>query len=206
MTAELPRGRYRTNADSLLLADFAPRASGVVFDLGAGVGAVGLRVAHRSPAAQVVLVERDPEAAALARRNAAGLARVRVVEADVRDLRERGAAALVVCNPPYVPPGRGRAPSEGRRDARMGDAAPFLDAARALLGRRGCACFSYPVVGLIDFFEALRARGLEPKRLRFVHARAARPARVALVLAKPGKRGGLVVEPPLFEHHAATRA
>ena len=52
---------------------------------------------------------------------------------------------------------------------------------------------------LATLFETLRAAGLEPKRMRAVHASAGRPARVVLVEAQPAKRGGLVIEPPFIE-------
>ena len=208
MLEELPRGRYRTNIDSLLLAEFAPRVRGTVFDLGAGVGVIGLAIARASPDARIVLVERDDEAAAIATRNAEGLSRVLVLHADVRKIRgqHRGAAALVVCNPPYVPLGRGRAPLAGKRDAKMGDAEPFLVAARSLLARRGSACFVYPTTNLLDFLLAMRKRGLEPKRMRLVHPSPNKPARIALIEAKPGKAGGLVIEAPLVERQAAAGA
>ena len=197
---ELPRGRYRTNEDSLLLAAFAPRVRGTVFDLGAGVGVVGLAIAVASPEAKIVLVERDPDAVLVAQKNAEGLSRVRVLGGDVRTIANahRGEASLVVCNPPYVPEGRGRAPRSGKRDAKMGDADPFLAAARTLLGRRGSACFCYPTTNLLDFLAAMRKRGLEPKRIRLVHAGAEKPARLALIETKAAKRGGLVIDPPLF--------
>lgn len=193
-----PKGHYRTNQDAALLADFAGPARGTVYDLGAGVGAVGLLVALASPGTHVVLVERDEALSAIARRNvaASGLAaRVEVVTSDVGNLgRERhGTATLVVCNPPYVPEGRGRAPASARRDARMGDVLPFVAAARALLGARGRACFVYPPTNLVDLLLALRACGLEPKALRFVHPRAGAPARLVLIEARPGKCGGLEV-------------
>jgi len=201
---ELARGRYRTNADSLLLAQFCPRVRGTIFDLGAGVGTIGLELAKTG--ANIVLVEKDPEAAALARTNAAGFENVRVLEADVRKAAEanRGKAALVVCNPPYVPLGRGRAPNEGRKDAKMGDVDPFLSAARSLLGRRASACFSYPTTHLLDFLAAMRKKGLEPKRLVLVHPAPGSPARIALVEAKPAKAGGLVIEAPWYDQAADT--
>jgi tRNA1(Val) A37 N6-methylase TrmN6 len=200
VTEELPRGRYRTNEDSLLLAAFCPRVRGTVFDLGAGVGVIGLAVAAASPEAKIVLVERDPEAIEIAKRNAKGLARVSVLEGDVRAIANahRGEATLVVCNPPYVPEGRGRAPRAGKRDAKMGDPDPFLAATRTFLGRRGSACFVYPTTNLLDFLIAMRKRGLEPKRIQLVHPSASKPARVALIEAKAAKRGGLVIEAPLL--------
>src|SRR5215471_4486521 len=112
-----PRGAgYRTNVDALLLAGFAARsgkAAAVAFDLGAGVGAVGLSLLRLGVARRVVLVEVDEQPAAMARRNldANGWTDLgEVVRADVRDVARsrRGQATLVVCNPPYVAPGRGR--------------------------------------------------------------------------------------------------
>lgn len=124
------------------------------------------------------------------------------VHADVRQVaRLGGTFDLVVCNPPYVEPGRGR-PSKVAATARMGALADFIVAARALLAARGRACFVYPASELLALGQGLRDAGLEPKRLRLVHASADQPARVVLVEALPAKRGGLVVLPPLVERDA----
>lgn len=197
-------GGYRVNVDAILLAEFAAasgRRARAAFDLGSGVGAVGLSLLHLGAAARVTMVEIDKGLAALAEVNArenGWVDAVRVVAGDVRAVaREHaGAADLVVCNPPYVPPGRGRPPSAAHARARSGDLGAFLDAARAVCGRRGRACFVYPAGESTTLLAELRARGLEPKRLRFVHAKALAPARVALVECRAGKPGGLVVEPP----------
>jgi tRNA1(Val) A37 N6-methylase TrmN6 len=47
--------------------------------------------------------------------------------------------------------------------------------------------------------RAADAVKLVAKRLRFVHAYAERPARLALVELRRAKAGGLLVEPPLVE-------
>lgn len=200
------RGRgYRVNADALLLADFAARRRArAAFDLGAGVGAVGLSLLHLDAAAHVTMIELDPQLADLARENAEANgwgARVTTVAGDVAVAARarRGAADLVVCNPPYVAPGRGRAPSAARARARSGPLDVFLDAARALAGRRARVCFVYPANETTTLLAELRARGLEPKRLRAVHGREGAPARVVLVECAAGRPGGLVVEPPLVE-------
>jgi tRNA1Val (adenine37-N6)-methyltransferase len=203
-----PRGEgYRVNVDALLLADFARRAgrAKVAYDLGAGVGAVSLALLHRDAVERAVLVEIDPDAAALARANLAAngwSTRGEVLAEDVA-LAARahpGEARLVVCNPPYFPPGRGR-PSTvpARHRARTGELGVFVDAARLLLGRRGRACIVYPAREMATLFETLRAVGLEPKRMCTVRATAADPARIVLVEAMAAKRGGLVVEPDWVE-------
>jgi tRNA1Val (adenine37-N6)-methyltransferase len=207
--AQPSRGEgYRTNVDALLLAAFAaqgPRAR-LAVDLGAGSGAIGLSLLHFDAAGRVVLVEVDAAASEMARTNleANGWeARGVVLSCDARDLPSVR-ADLVVCNPPYVALGRGRLPKRAETArARCGDLSLFTRAARGAIGRRARVCFVYPARELTALWSAFRDAGLEPKRLRAVHADAGAPARVALVEALPGKSGGLVVEPPLFERDRA---
>lgn len=212
---------YRTNVDALLLAWFAatptpmPAQPGVrqlrsvhppaasAFDLGAGVGAVGLALLRFGAARRVVLVEIDEQPAAMARRNldANGWAdRGEVVRGDVRDVARsrRGEASLVVCNPPYTSPGRGQVrPAESL--ARCGDLAGFVHAARQVAGRRARVCFVYRAQELSTLLANLTDEGLHAKRMRFVHGTPEAPARVVLVEAQAGRAGGLFVMPPLVE-------
>lgn len=193
---------YRVNADAFLLADFAgaPRRARHAIDLGSGVGAVGLSLLHADRAERITLVELDDALVPLAARNIEDngwVHRAEIVHADVAKLRTT--ADLVVCNPPYVEPGRGRPPSPAVARARQGSLATFLDCARRVMGRRARACFIYPAIECTTLFVSLRDRGLEPKRIRFVQARASTPARVVLVECCAAKPGGLVVEPAIVE-------
>jgi tRNA1Val (adenine37-N6)-methyltransferase len=197
---------YRANVDAYHLARFAgARTAQVCFDLGSGAGAVALTLLELDAAARVVLVEIDTLAAELATKNLSDNGwndRGTVHRGDVLDVGEahRGQADLVVCNPPYVEPGRGRAPQEpARARARQGSLGRFVEASRAVLGHRGRVCFVYPAHEAMALFGTLRAAGIEPKRLRAVHARAEDPARLVLVEGRAGKSGGLMVEPPLVE-------
>ena len=208
--------KYRVNVDAIHLAHFAhlahspsppsrARRARTAFDLGAGVGAVGLSLLHLDAAAHVTMIELDASLATLARENAASNAwtdRIAIIAGDVSDraLAKAGSADLIVCNPPYVPPGRGRPALSPRASARSGSLTTFLDAARRLSGKRARVCFVYPAIESTTLLSSLRERGLEPKRLRFVHSKPSSSARIVLVEAIPGaKAGGLVVEPPLFE-------
>lgn len=83
-------------------------SSPVIVDLCTGSGALALALAHTWPQAQVVAVEKSPEALVYARRNCAGSA-VEVLEGDVTVpslLSDRtGTVDLLVSNPPYIPDG-----------------------------------------------------------------------------------------------------
>ena len=195
LLAQPERGEgYRVNVDALLLAREAllgPQATGAV-DLGAGVGAVGLSLLLGG-AGRVALVERDPWMAALARVNAAPFGpRASVIEAPVEELGALEPADLVVCNPPFTPPGRGPAPPEARRSgARHGETAPFLQAAARLLSEAGRACFIYPAGELEALLEALAPAGLALEALRAVHPSPRSAARVViaqLALATAARR------------------
>jgi len=214
------RSGYRVNVDALLLAAFAARTLACgeprpsrsaparhAVDLGSGVGAVGLTLLHLAAATRVTLVELDETLARLANENLEvnGWAEQgHVVHADVtaaaRELRAE--ADLVVCNPPYVPPGRGRVPAERVRSAKYGDVDTFVECARKIAGRRARVCFVYPAIEATTLLTTLRASGLEPKRLRAVHGRAADKARIVLIEAVAGKPGGLSIEPPFVEMDA----
>ncbi len=103
--------------DRVLLAR-PERHRAVVVDLGAGSGAMGLSIAVERRGSEVWLVDRSPEAVAVARANLAGLgmagARVQVVEGSwFEPLPEdrRGAVDVVVSNPPYLAADEVLAPS-----------------------------------------------------------------------------------------------
>jgi tRNA1Val (adenine37-N6)-methyltransferase len=212
------RGRgYRVNVDALLLAGFAARAlaggaargrpARCAVDLGAGVGAVALALLHLGAAERVTLIEVDEELAQLAEANVRANgwgARTRILRTDVKDVHlgeETGAepADLVVCNPPYVAPGRGRPPAEALARARIGALDAFASAARRLAGRRARVSFVYPAIETTTLVTTLRTRGLEPKRIRPVHGTPGAPARVVLIECAAGRAGGLTLEPALIE-------
>jgi tRNA1Val (adenine37-N6)-methyltransferase len=222
---------YRTNVDALLLAWFAatpvlvppePHAqrrtlrsvgppAATAFDLGAGVGAVGLALLRFGAARRVVFVEIDEQPAAMARRNldVNGWADCgEVVRGDVRDVARsrRGEASLVVCNPPYTAPGHGQVRA-AEATARCGELAGFVHAARQVAGKRARVCFVYRAQELGALLTNLADEGLHAKRMRFVHGIADAPARVVLVEAQAGRPGGLFVMPPLVERedHGYTR-
>ncbi len=207
-----PRRGYRVGHEAPILARFSlldgARPPRSVLDLGAGAGAVGLCIAHALPAARVTLVESEPLAARLASANARDNGwseRVDVVAEDVcrvPDALARGACGLVVANPPWFEPARGHSPVDPRRHAaRMigaGVARAFVAAARHGLGRGGRFCLAVPAQSLCMWLDELSAVGLVAKRLRLVHPRQAEPANVALIDARAGRSGGLIVEPPLL--------
>lgn len=114
-----------------------------ILDLCCGSGCLGLLAAEQFLAAKVTLVDADPRAASLARRNAAALGlagRTEVVCADLFEGIPLGAFDLILCNPPYVdaadlrtlPPEFAREPALGLAGGEDG-----LDVVRRVIDQAG---------------------------------------------------------------------
>ncbi|MGY2047165.1 tRNA1(Val) (adenine(37)-N6)-methyltransferase [Methylobacterium sp. JK268] len=214
-----PPGSHRAGTDAALLAAAAGESRGTVIDLGASTGAVGLAVAQRVPACRVVLVERDPEAAALARANVtlnALDARVAVLQADVLapGAARRAAglspdmADLVLTNPPFFE-GAGHRPSPvAARAAAHGLPAGGLDrwlrTCADLLRPRGRLVLIHRADALPACLRALDGR-FGDLAARPVHPRAEAPAGRVLVAGIRGSRGPFALLPPLVLHEADGR-
>ena len=74
----------------------------LAFDIGTGTGVLAAVLARRG-IRRVVATDRDPRALACARENLERLGLAQQVEVVQADLFPEGRAALVVCNPPWVP-------------------------------------------------------------------------------------------------------
>ncbi|MBO0764459.1 MAG: methyltransferase [Hyphomicrobiaceae bacterium] len=215
-----PGTGYRAGLEAVLLAATVEATPGAkVLDVGAGVGVVGLCVAHRLPDVDVAMVERDRRLAELARRNAErnGLSgRVHVIEADVlRPLgatRELLAAAEsfdhVLANPPFHIEGRGTVAGDPVKAGANAMPAGALDRWTRFL-----AAMARPggIVTLIHRAEAL-AEVLTALEGRFggamilpVHPREGQPAARVLVRAVKGSRAPLELRPGLVLHDAEHR-
>ena len=195
-TLSWPEGVFPLGGDALALGEFATvRPRWRVCDLGTGSGALLLLLARRAPDLQLAGVEADPLAARTARDNLA--ANGLPGEIALGDWREAplpaGAFDLVVSNPPYFPPDSGRGDDPARMELR-GGLEELCAAARRLLRNGGRFALCHRPERLCDVLCALRAQGLEPKRLKLVAHSPAHPPSLLLVEAVQGGRPGLRIE------------
>ena len=77
-------------------------SSSLAFDVGTGTGVLAIALARRG-VERVVATDQDARALACARENVERLGLARQVSVVEADLFPKGRAALVVCNPPWVP-------------------------------------------------------------------------------------------------------
>lgn len=204
-----PRHGYRFSIDAILLARFA-RASARdrVLELGAGCGVISIMLAALYGPREVTALEIQPALAEMIARNVEinRLQSMRSVCADLRSRRIVGVAPAsfdrVVANPPYRAAATGReSPDHGRRLARSESVATledFVAAARRYARNRGVVAFVFTARRSAELISAMRAKKLEPKRIRFVHPRIGLPASLILIEARSGGGIEVAIEPPLI--------
>lgn len=211
-----PVAGYRAGTDAVLLAACVREDAtvGPILDVGAGVGTVALCIASRLPAARVVLIEREPALAALARRNIErnGFAsRARVIETDLA----RASAALdeagvrsetfscVVANPPFHDEGAGTAARSDLKATSHQMPRDDLDAWLRFLNRMsrpgGEAILIHKVDALTRILDAFEGR-FGAVRVRPIQSRANDDAGRVIVSGIKGSRAPLSLAPPLILH------
>ena len=196
-----PKSGHRSGHDAMLLAAAtAARPGDRAVEFGAGVGAAGLALAKRVGGIELILVEIDPQLAALARDNAgANNIAADVVVLDVTSAAEAFAAQglppdgadVVLMNPPFNDATRHRvSPDKSRASAHVADGETlerWIHAGRRLLKSGGALTLIWRADGLSEVLGAL-GRGFGSLAILPVHAEAAKPAiRVLIRAIKGGK-------------------
>ncbi len=201
---------YRFSVDALLLFDFVHmKRVEKIADLGAGSGIVGILLAKGYPDAKVTLFELQDNLVKLAEKNVLlNLLedRIRVVRCDIRTLHNLRltphAYDLAVSNPPFRRLKSGRISIEDEKAIARHEIKLRLEeliaTASHLLKAKGRFYIIYHPHRLSEIMEKLRKRGLEPKRLRFVHSNISSEAKMVLIESVKGGRIGLKVERPLY--------
>ena len=196
-TLSWPRGVFPLGGDALALGDFASVRPGQrVCDLGTGSGALLLLLARRAEGLRLTGVELDPLSTRTARENLeANRLSGEIITGDLRAVPlPAGGFDLVVANPPYFPVDSGKSGGPARSEE-----ACSLDELCAAAGRLtrngGRFALCHRPERLADVVCALRAHGLEPKRLKLVSHGPMYPPSLLLMEAVRQGRPGLQIEP-----------
>ncbi len=204
------RKGYRFGLDALLLSTELPELAvenPVVYELGAGQGAVSLSIASREPGWQVVAIERQPSLFGHLCENIAtnNLSNVEAVQLDLREHRDvfdPHVADLVLFNPPYFPEGARRPSANAERAGAHielhGGIPEFMAAACYVLKHRGWLKLILPPFRLPELMAAIPGFDIKLVSLRFFHAD---PTQDAYLFECVMRRGGALdmkIATPLF--------
>ena len=196
-TLSWPDGVFPLGGDALALGNFASvRPGWRVCDLGTGSGALLLLLARRAEGLSLTGVEIEPLSAQTARENLErnGLSG-EIVTGDLRVLPlPAGRFDLVVSNPPYFPVGSGKSggPARSEESCTLDE---LCAAAGKLVKNGGRFALCHRPERLVDVVCALRAHGLEPKRLKLVSHGPGHPPSLLLIESVKQGKPGLAIEP-----------
>ncbi|MGB9698196.1 MAG: tRNA1(Val) (adenine(37)-N6)-methyltransferase [Thermodesulfobacteriota bacterium] len=204
---------YRFSIDALLLASFgSAHPQDQIIDLGTGCGIIPLILAYQKKGRKIIGVEIQSSLADLARRNVLlnnFSGQIEIWEKDFKELPEenwRNFFDLVITNPPYRRLGAGRLnPHPEKAIARHEIKATLpdiLEISYYILKEKGRLAIIYPARRVVDLFQEMRQRHLEPKKVQFVHSRAHEEACLVLVEAWKGGRVQTEVLPPFILYAA----
>lgn len=191
-TLEQPEGVFPLGGDTLALGAFATvRPRWRVCDLGTGSGALLLLLAAREATLSLTGLELDPTAAQGAQQSL--LSNDLAGEVLCCDLRTAplpaGQFDLVISNPPYFAVGSGTSGGSARCEETC-SLNELCTAAARLVKNGGRFALCHRPERLVDVLCALRAHGLEPKRLKLLsHSPALPPSTVLVEAVRQGKPG-----------------
>lgn len=208
------RQGYRFSVDSLVLAAFAQkRAAGTVADLGTGSGILPIILSKTTAVKAITGIEVQEDLARLAQKNVAlnqCETRVTIVHADIRAIIKTftaGSFDTVISNPPFYPAPSGRINPDRQkaisRHELCGTLTDFLHTSQHLLKVSGKFLAIYPCVRVVDLIGEMRAIGIEPKTLQFIHPKCDEPANLLLVEGVKGAGREAKVLAPLVLYDAS---
>ncbi len=196
---------HRFGTDAFLLSDFsAPRHKDLVCDYCTGSGIVALLMYKNFKPLHIDAVEIQPKAHEQLKLSVSRSAIncITPILGDLNSYRAEKELDLITCNPPYKISGTGAkndstAVSIARHEMLCTIDSVCASASKNLkFGGRLCIC-NRPE-RLCDIMTAMRANGIEPKRLRTVHKNPGCQPWLVLVEGKKGGKPFLQIEKPLY--------
>ena len=207
LTLAQPMNGYRAGVDPVFLAASADASPGQsVLELGCGAGAASLCLGQRIKGLRLAGLERQPDYADLARRNAAHNKIPLTVHTG--DLASMPAALRddmfdhVIMNPPYFRRDRGTASPDAGREGALGEDTPlviWLDQATRRLVPGGYLTLIQNAEWLPEVLTAMAHR-LGAAVVKPLCPRVGRPASLVIVQARKGARGAFRLSAPLILH------
>ena len=185
--------------DAVLLANFAKnmKRKNIVVDLCTGTGIVAILLAGKTDAKKIIGIEIQEESAEMAKRSVELNSlqdRVEIINQDLKKLKsliEAGSVDTVTVNPPYMKAGSAIVNDANKMSIARHEVCCTLDdvikESARMLKTNGEFFMVHKPERLVDIFCTMRKYKIEPKRIRFVHPSADKPANIVLI---EGSRDG----------------
>ncbi|MDN6641411.1 MAG: tRNA1(Val) (adenine(37)-N6)-methyltransferase [Tetragenococcus sp.] len=206
---------FSFSLDAVLLANFpkVPK-KGIIVDLCAGNGAVGLFVAKKTRG-KIYEIEIQERLADMAQRSVQLNHLENQIDVSPMDLKDSlsklssDSCDLVLCNPPYFKnlPTNHKNPNPYYAAARHEihtDLDEVLFTSSKLLKMNGHFAMVHRPERFLEVIDLMQKNRLAPKRVQFVYPKAGKDANILLIEGiKDGKTDGFKVLPPMFTYDSS---
>lgn len=200
---------FKFGVDAVLLADFAEvKKTDQVLEMGTGTGIIPILLHAKKQAMAITALEIQSDMADMAQRSIKYNKledKIDILHMDLKDAPSKLGKAIydcVVTNPPYVKQEAGiNNPEETKAIARFEIACTLQDVvntAKELLRPGGKLFMVHRADRLVDIIYEMRNRGIEPKRIRFVHSNSGKRPHLILIEGVRGGRPELKFMDPLY--------
>lgn len=200
---------FRFGVDAVLLADFAAlKKTDRVLELGTGTGIISILIHAKKNPKSITALEIQEEMAEMAKRSIIYNKleeHIAILPMDLKHAPSKlGKASFnaVVTNPPYMKLGSGIInPSEKQAVSRFEVSCTLeevLDSAYEVLMPGGRFFMVHRTDRLVDIMFSMRSKGIEPKRIRFVHSRIGKRPHLLLIEGMKGGNPELRFMDPLY--------
>jgi len=194
--------------DAVLLANFAHvRTEDIVVDLGTGSGVIPLLLACKTKASKIYGIEINSDMVDMAKRSVKMNSlddRIDIIEGDLKEIScylDKNSVDVAVSNPPYrkmhsgyISPSNARAIATYEIKCTLEDIA---ESAAFVLKNKGRFYMCQRSARLADSICAMRANGIEPKRLRMVQPFVNKKPNIFLIEGVKGAKPFIEVMPTL---------
>ena len=204
---------FSYSVDSVLLSRFPKLPQrGLIVDLCAGNGAVGLFASTRTKA-QILAVEIQERLADMAERSIELndlTQQMQVIQDDLKNLGQYITGSkvdMILCNPPYFKVDKKSNLNESQhyllaRHEISTNLGEICKIAQRVLKSNGRLAMVHRPERFLDILDTMQAHNLAPKRIQFVYPKLGKEANMLLIEAiKDGSLDGLKILPPLFIHN-----
>jgi len=202
---------YRFSVDSILLLNFIRLKNYErIIDLGTGSGIIPLLLFGKRKGLSIYGIEIQKDLADMAKRSIELNQlqdNITIVQEDFRNLKnifKDQVFDVVVSNPPYISLGQGKInPLSSRAIARheiKGNLEDIIFASNYLLKNKGRVYLIYKSSKLIKLITTLKKYDIEPKVVKFIHARQGENANLVLLEGTKGGKEELTIENPIFQY------
>lgn len=200
------RDGFRFSVDPVILSDFyQEKIHAKVLDIGTGNGIIPILLVMKNKAQDIVGVEIQKEVADLARENVelnGCTSKIRIVNSDIKDFRERNSFDAILSNPPYMEvDGKKINGNDSKSIARHEIALnlrELIENSKKLLKPRGTLYIVHRAYRLPEINQLLLEYGFAVEKIQMVYSSRGENANLALIKGCKGRKVLTQILEPLY--------